>query len=136
MVQLTKTAIILLENLPGWKKLNVTAFLATGIGDASPDAMGEMYIDANEREYTRLFGQPIVVFSASKDTLLRALRVSQGKGLICSAYVNSMFDQSHGDDGRKVFRAEHADRLDLVGLAVRGRRKEVDKALKGAWLHP
>ncbi|WP_410014524.1 DUF2000 family protein [Sodalis sp. RH24] len=136
MVPLTKTAIILLDPLPLWKKLNVTAFLATGIGDASPEAMSEIYIDADERQYTRLFGQPIVVFSASQDTLLRALRVGQERGLTCSAYVSAMFDQSHGEEGRRVFRAEHAHRPDLVGLAVRGPRKDVDKAIKGARLHP
>jgi hypothetical protein len=34
-----------------------------------------------------------------------------------------------------VFRAEPADAPDLVGLAVRGPKKAVDKAVKGLSLH-
>jgi hypothetical protein len=37
----TKVAIVVLEDLPVWQKLNVTAFLATGIAGAAPEAMGE-----------------------------------------------------------------------------------------------
>lgn len=37
----TKVAILVLEDLATWQKLNVTAFLATGIAAAAPDAMGE-----------------------------------------------------------------------------------------------
>jgi hypothetical protein len=130
-----KTAILLLDSLPSWKKLNVTAFLATGIGDASPDAMGETYRDALDREYTRLFEQPIVVLAASRDVLQDALNIGHKTGLTCSAYVAAMFEQSDGDAGRKVFRHERAERLDLVGIALRGSRKHVDKASRGASLH-
>jgi hypothetical protein len=37
---------------------------------------------------------------------------------------------------RAVFRAEPADTPDLVGLALHGSKKEIDKATKGARLHP
>ena len=37
----TKVAILVLDDLPLWQKLNVTAFLATGIAGAALDAMGE-----------------------------------------------------------------------------------------------
>jgi len=42
----TKVAILVREDLPVWQKLNVTAFLATGIAGAAPEAIGEPYIDA------------------------------------------------------------------------------------------
>ena len=130
-----KTAILLLDSLPLWKRLNVTAFLATGIGDASPDAMGETYQDSIGRKYTRLFEQPIVIFEASQNVLREALSAGHEKGLTCSAYISSMFEQSNGDAGRKVFREGRADCLDLVGIALRGARKDVDRAAKGAMLH-
>lgn len=135
MKDFAKTAILLLDDLPSWKKLNVTAFLATGIGDASPEAMGEAYSDSIGRTYTRLFEQPIVVLTAPRDVLQKALRTGHERALICSAYVDAMFDQSNGDDGRRVFRDGDADRLDLVGIALRGARKDIDKATKGASLH-
>lgn len=130
-----KTAILLLDSLPSWKKLNVTAFLATGIGDASPEAMGERYRDGFGREYTRLFEEPIVVFTASLGTLQRALRVGHEKALVRSAYIEAMFQQSNGDAGRRVFQADEPESLDLVGVALRGSRKDIDKATKNGSLH-
>ena len=41
MVFDTKVAILVLEDLLVWQKLNVVAFLATGITGAAPEAMGE-----------------------------------------------------------------------------------------------
>ncbi len=45
----TKVAILVLEDLPNWQKLNVTAFLATGIAAAAPEGIGEPYEDASGR---------------------------------------------------------------------------------------
>ena len=59
----TKVAILVLDDLPVWQKLNVTAFLATGIAGATPEAMGEPYEDSGGRRYARLLGQPILVFA-------------------------------------------------------------------------
>jgi AraC-like DNA-binding protein len=52
----TKVAILVLEDLAVWQKLNVTAFLATGIAGAAPGAMGEPYEDAAGRRHARLLG--------------------------------------------------------------------------------
>jgi hypothetical protein len=35
-----------------------------------------------------------------------------------------------------VFKTEPADAPDLVGLALYGPKKDIDKAIKGASLHP
>jgi hypothetical protein len=45
MILDTKVAIAVLDDLPVWQKLNVTAFLATSIAAAAPEAMGEPYED-------------------------------------------------------------------------------------------
>ena len=97
--------------------------------------MGTAYQDSLGRAYTRLFEQPIVVFSASQDVLLRALEIGQERGLTCSAYIDAMFEQPNGDAGRQVFRKAQAHQLDLVGLALRGPRKDIDMATKRASLH-
>ncbi|WP_227666472.1 DUF2000 family protein, partial [Klebsiella variicola] len=44
--------------------------------------------------------------------------------------VHAMFSTGHDDANRQVFLAEDADNLDLVGLAMRGPKKAVDKAIK------
>lgn len=58
----TKVAILVLNDLATWQKLNVTAFLATGIAGAVPEAMGDPYEDASGRQFTRLLGQPVMFF--------------------------------------------------------------------------
>jgi hypothetical protein len=124
------------EDLAVWQKLNVTAFLATGIAAAAPQAMGEPYVDAAGRTYARLLGQPILVFAASSEVLLRAWQQALQRGLQRSAYVRAMFATGHDGANRAAFAAEPADAPDLVGLALHGAKKDVDKATRGARLHP
>ena len=46
-----------------------------------------------------------------------------------------MFSTGHDAANREAFRAEDAANLDLVGLALHGAKKAVDKAVKGLALH-
>jgi hypothetical protein len=47
-----------------------------------------------------------------------------------------MFATGHDAANREVFRAEPAETPDLVGLALRGPKRDVDRATKGLTLHP
>ncbi len=132
----TKVAILVLDDLATWQKLNVTAFLATGIAAAAPEAIGEPYEDASGRQFASLLGQPMLIFAAGPDELRRAHRLSAEKGLTAAVYVRAMFSTGHDAANREAFRAEPADAPDLVGIAIRGPKKDVDKATKGARLHP
>ncbi|WP_413206270.1 DUF2000 family protein [Rhodospirillum sp. A1_3_36] len=131
----TKVAILVLEDLAVWQKLNVTAFLATGIAADAPEAMGEPYVDAAGRSYARLLGEPMLIFGADPKALARAHRVAGERALSCAAYVRAMFSTGHDAANREVFLAESPEAPDLVGIALRGPRKDVDKAIKGAKLH-
>lgn len=131
----TKIAILVLDDLAVWQKLNVTAFLASGIAAAAPEAMGEPYEDADGRLYARLLGQPVLVFAAGAEVLRRACQQARQRELICAAYTRAMFATGHDAANRAVFKAEPTDAPDLVGLALRGPKKDVDKATKGAALH-
>lgn len=131
----TKVAIAVLDDLPVWQKLNVTAFLATGIAAAAPEAMGEPYEDAAGRQHARLLGQPILIFAAQPERLLRAWRIAIERGLTLAVYVRAMFATGHDAANRAAFKAESADAPDLVGVALRGARKDVDRATKGLSLH-
>ena len=131
----TKIAIMVLEDLETWQKLNIAAFLASGIAAGAPQAMGEPYRDAQGREYAALIGQPIMILSATREVLLRARNQALQRDLLRAAYVRAMFQTGHDAANREVFEAEDADLPDLVGLAVRGPRKDIDKATKGARLH-
>ena len=108
----TKVAIIILDDLAVWQKLNVTAFLATGIAHAAPDAMGEPYIDAAGRTHARLLGQPIMVYQADTPGLLRAFRQAIERELTRAVYVRAMFSTGHDEASGEVFLKEPADAPD------------------------
>jgi hypothetical protein len=132
----TKVAVLVHEDLAVWQKLNVTAFLATGIAGAVPQALGEPYEDSAGRVHARLLGQPILIYAASTEVLRRAWQQGVQRDLTRSAYVRAMFETGHDAANREVFRAEPAEAPDLVGLALHGPKNAVDKATKGARLHP
>lgn len=135
MIFETKVALLVRDDLLAWQELNVAAFLATGIAGAAPEAMGEPYEDAAGRLYVALLGQPMLIFAASSADLLKARRIALERGLTTAAYVAAMFATGHDAANREAFRAEPADVPDLVGLALRGPKKNVDKATKGLKLH-
>lgn len=131
----TKVAIVVLEDLAIWQKLNVTAFLATGIAAAAPEAMGKPYEDSNGRQYAALLVQPMMVHSGDTAGLLRAFQQGHDRKLTMAVYVKAMFSTGNDDDNRAAFLSEPADQPDLVGIALRGPKKMVDKAVKGLALH-
>jgi hypothetical protein len=132
----SKVAMLVLDDLAVWQKLNVTAFLATGIAGAAPEALGEPYEDSAGRRHARLLGQPIMIFATRPEALQRAWRMAIERGLTRAGYVRSMFATGHDAANRAAFLAESSEAPDLVGVALRGPRKDVDKATKGAALHP
>jgi len=132
----TKVALLVRDDLLAWQELNVAAFLATGIAGAAPEAMGEPYEDAAGRRYVPLLGQPMMIYAASGADLLKARRIALERGLTAAAYVAAMVATGHDAANGEAFRAEPVDTPDLVGLALRGPKKDVDKATKGLRLHP
>lgn len=132
----TKVAILMLDDLATWQKLNVTAFLATGIAAAAPEAIGAPYRDALGRLHAAMLGQPMLIFAARPEVLLRAYQAGITRSLTRAVYVRAMFSTGHDEANRLAFEAEPADAPDLVGLALRGPRRDVDKATKSALLHP
>lgn len=57
------------------------------------------------------------------------------RNLTVVAYVSAMFATLDDASNRRVFAEEDPEHLELVGLAIRGARKAVDKATKGLALH-
>jgi uncharacterized membrane protein len=47
----TKIAIVLREDLPVWQKLNMTAFLASGVAHTAAESVGEAYCDGDGTKY-------------------------------------------------------------------------------------
>lgn len=131
----TKVALIVRDDLAVWQRLNVVAFLASGIAAAAPEMMGAPYIDAKSHRYGNMLGQPMLVFAADLALLQSAHRKGLERELTLIPYVQAMFSTGHDEANRQAFLAEDADNLNLVGLALRGPKKAVEKAIKGLTLH-
>ena len=97
--------------------------------------MGETYVDAQGHHYGRMAGQPMLVFAGDLPALQRAHHQGLSRELTLIPYVEAMFATGHDAANRAAFLAEDAANLNLVGLALRGPKKAVDKAIKGLALH-
>ncbi|WEX78531.1 DUF2000 family protein [Sinorhizobium numidicum] len=131
----TKFAIVLRDDLADWQKLNVTAFLATGIAGQKPDIIGEPYRDEAGNVYNALSVQPIIVLSADGATLSDIRRRALERNIRTSLYVDDMFSTGHDRANRDVFSRSGPDNGVVTGIAIHAERKIVDKVTKGAKLH-
>ena len=132
----TKIAVLLRDDLAGWQRLNVTAFLVSGIAATWPELVGEPYADADGTPYLPMFRQPVLVFEGSKEFISGAHGRVLGLQLPHSIFTADLFATGNDRDNRAAVRAVAQDKLDLVGLAVHGPKNAVDKILKGARMHP
>ncbi|UQA94901.1 DUF2000 domain-containing protein [Streptomyces halobius] len=132
----TKIAVVLRDDLKVWQRLNMTAFLVSGIGREVPEVIGDPYSDADDTVYLPMFRQPVLVFEASKETLTRSHGRAISRGVPLSVFTTDLFTTNNDRDNRAAVRAVHRDQLDLVGMAVYGPRNAVDKIVKGARMHP
>ncbi|MFE6717369.1 DUF2000 family protein [Streptomyces albidoflavus] len=132
----TKIAVLLRDDLAGWQRLNVTAFLVSGLGTQHPEVIGEPYADADGTAYLPMLRQPVLVFEGSKETLTAAHGKALARVLPRAVFTSDLFATGNDRDNRAAVRAVGRDQLDLVGLAVYGPRNAVDKVLKGARMHP
>jgi hypothetical protein len=132
----TKIAVLLREDLEPWQRLNVTAFLVSGLGSQVPEVIGEPYEDADGVGYLPMFRQPVLVFEGTKETLKAAHAKALSRALPRAVFTADLFTTGNDRDNRAAVRAVPTAELDLVGLAVYGPRSGVDKVLKGARMHP
>uniref|UniRef100_A0AAU1LK68 DUF2000 domain-containing protein n=1 Tax=Streptomyces sp. NBC_00148 TaxID=2903626 RepID=A0AAU1LK68_9ACTN len=132
----TKIAVLLRDDLETWQRLNVTAFLVSGLGTQVPEVIGEPYADADDTPYLPMFRQPVLVFAGSKEILTGAHTKAVSRGVTLSVFTSDLFATGHDEANRAAVRAVRRDGMDMVGLAVHGPRNAVDKILKGASMHP
>jgi hypothetical protein len=133
----TKVAIVVRDDLATWQRLNVTAFLISGVtADAGRDAIGQDYLDADGRRYLPLLVQPVLVFEAGAAKLRTVRERADRRGVTIAIYTNEMFVTGNDDDNRAAVRAVATDALDLVGIAVRAPHRDADAIIRGLDRHP
>jgi hypothetical protein len=132
----TKIAVVLRDDLAGWQKTNVTAFLVSGIAATVPGVVGEPYRDASGSEYLPMFVQPVLVYQADKDGLRRAYERAMSRGVTPAIYTQELFTTDQDEANRAAVAGVEAEELDLVGIAFRAERKIVDKVVDRLRFHP
>jgi hypothetical protein len=123
----TKIAVVLRDDLAGWQKTNVTAFLVSGIAATVPGVVGEPYRDASGNEYLPMLIQPVLAYEADGAALRRAYERALSRGVTPAIYTNELFATDHDEANRAAVAPVEAQDLDLVGIAFRAERKTVDK---------
>jgi hypothetical protein len=133
----TKVAIIVRDDLATWQRLNVTAFLMSGItAQAGPQAIGEDYVDGDDRAYLPLLVQPVLVFEANAAKLTTVRERAERRGVTIAIYTREMFSTGNDEDNRSAVRAVPTDQLDLVGIGLRAPHRDADAVLRGLSRHP
>ena len=131
----TKIVIVVDESLPMWQKLNVTAFLTSGIIGATDGIIGGEYVDGSGKAYLPLCIQPILIMKTNRARLQTILQRANRRNVPASIYIEDMFSTGFDEANRETVLKYPSDSLPLVGIAVRGERKIIDKVVKGAKLH-
>ena len=131
----TKIAVVVREDLEVWQKLNVTAFTISGIA-GTQEVMGKEYEDGSSRRYLPMIMQPILIFSAGRDEIRMVYAKAVSRDVVMTIYTEELFSTPNDDANRTAVRAVGSDDLKLVGMALRERKKPMDRILKGLTLHP
>jgi hypothetical protein len=135
MVHDTKIGVIVRDDLQTWQKLNVTAFLTSGIAAAYPETIGQAYEDGSGKRYLPLFVQPVFVYSADSERLQRTRARSESREVPLAVYTEGMFATNNDVDNRALVKALPSESLDLVGIAFRADSKTFDKIISGLKFH-
>ena len=107
----TKIAIIVRDDLATWQKLNITAFLMSGITAENTELIGEKYVDKDGKHHLPMSRQPVIVLSGAANVLRNARNRANERGIDTVAYIEEMFATGHDEANRAVF-SEHMSNED------------------------
>jgi hypothetical protein len=131
----TKIVVILRDDLASWQKLNVTAFTISGIA-GTEQIVGENYVDASGNVYLPMSKQPILIFSADREKMREVYGRAMKRGMRISIYTEELFKTYNDVDNRAEVARVKCEDLNLVGMAIRSTRRQIDTVVKGLSLHP
>ena len=125
------------DDLAGWQRLNVCAFLISGVvAGAGEPVVGPDYEDASGRRYLPMLVQPVLVFEAGAAKLRTVYERAVARELRFALYTGDLFVTGKDEDNRAAVRAVASAELDIVGLALRAPHKAVDGVVRGLARHP
>jgi hypothetical protein len=131
-----KVAVTVRDDLAVWQRLNVTAFVISGVGTAHPELIGEPYVDGSGRVFLPKLGLPVLVFAGDHDGVQRAFRRALERDLAVSVYTDALFSTGNDVDNRAAVAEVATDDLVVAGFSVAGQAKQVDKVFDKLAFHP
>jgi hypothetical protein len=132
----TKIAVVVREDLAPWQKMNVTAFLVSGIAGTVPEIVGEPYLDGSGNRYLPMFRQPVLVFGTDAPGIRRVFSRARQRGVELAIFTHELFATDHDEANRAAVAAVSAEELDLVGIAMHADAKLVDRIVDRLRPHP
>ncbi|HWJ74726.1 MAG TPA: DUF2000 domain-containing protein [Kaistia sp.] len=130
MLYATKTALVILDDLLPWQKVNIAAFLSGGLA-ARHAIIGEPYRDASGQAYAALIREPVFIYGADAAGLRRTHGRALSRALDIAIYIREMFATTHDAANRAAVAEITSEALDLVGIGLHGERKVIDKVTSG-----
>lgn len=130
----TKIKIVLRDDLEMCQKLNVTAFLMSGIA-GTQNIIGQPYSDKDHVQYLPMSQQPIMIHSATGEQMKALLQKALTKEVVIAVYTEELFNTYNDEDNRAMVEKFKTEELNLVGMGIRGKKNHADKLLKGFELH-
>lgn len=134
MVFEKKIVIILRDDLLIWQKLNVTAFLMSGIS-SNQNIIGKPYVDGDGVTYLPMLQQPVMIYAANGEQLKDFLKKALSKEVHMAIYTEEIFKTYNDKDNRAKVAEYKTEDLNLVGIGVIGKKNHVDRLTKGLSLH-
>ncbi|MES1956580.1 DUF2000 family protein [Salinisphaera hydrothermalis] len=131
----SKIIVVVKNDLQQWQKLNVVAFLMSGVMIDHPELKGEPYVDSVGNEFSQMAKQPVFVYGGSATELDKVSNRALRRGVKTSAYIEQMFSTGHDEENRQVFSEHGPDEGNLVGIGFYCDSKEADKLVKGIKRH-
>lgn len=132
----TKIAIVMLNTLLPWQKLNVAAFLGGAVAIRFPETHGREFVDAGGVKYLPFIRQPILLYAAPDfDALKRIYDRARDRDLAIGIYTAPLFKTKNETQNHTEIGSRLEGEQDYVGLVVYGNARSVEKAVKGLKLH-
>ena len=131
-----KIALIIKIDLQSWQKLNVACFLASSIAIKFPDTHGKEFINASGSEYPPFIKHPILIYEAKSEVeIKRAFNRAKERALFIGIYTEPLFStKNEAENHIEISKCTDENQI-LVGIAIYGENKKVNKALDGLKFH-
>lgn len=131
-----KIALVIKDDLQSWQKLNVASFLASSIAIKFPDTHGKEFINASGTAYLPFIKHPILIYKAESEAeIKRAFNRAKERELDIGIYTEPLFTTKNEEENHMEIAKCTNENQVLVGVAIYGENKKVNKALDGLKFH-